>query len=66
MSAADPVRDVDYVVLPHSEQNRVELAELDPGKTRHGFTGVLTAFADEVAGSAAGHAEASTTVSHRQ
>lgn len=56
--------EVDYVLLPQAERS-VELAELDPVQTQGGLRGVLTAFADEVVGSAAGHAEASTGTSHR-
>jgi len=64
MHAADPAQEVDYVVLPTTE-DRAVLAEIDPVQTPHGFTGVVTAFADQVVGSAGGHAEASTGTSHR-
>jgi len=57
-------KEVDYVVLPRSGQS-VDLAQLDPARSSTGLRGVLTAFADQVVGSAGGHAEASTGASHR-
>ncbi len=65
MQAADPLKQVDYIVLSPSARDRVTLAELDPVASRHGVSGVLTALAEEVVGSTRNHAEASTGVSHR-
>jgi len=62
---ADPIREVDYVVLPHSDQQQAQLAKLDPASTPKGLAGVMAALADEVVGSAGGRAEASTGESHR-
>jgi len=63
---ADPIREVDYVVLPHSDQPQAQLAEIDPAKAPKGLAGVMATLAHEVVGSAGGQAEASTGVSHRE
>ena len=63
---ADPINEVDYVVLPRSDQQQAQVAELDPVHASKGFTGVMAGLADEVVGSAGGRAEASTGESHRE
>jgi len=62
---ADPIREVDYVVLPHSDQEQARVAELNPAQSPKGLAGVMAAFADQMVGSAGGRAEASTGRSHR-
>ncbi len=62
---ADPIHEVDYVFLPHSDQEQGQVAELDPAQSPQGFAGVMASLADQVVGSAGGRAEASTGGSHR-
>jgi hypothetical protein len=63
---ADPVQEVDYVVLPYSEQEAgVQLATRGPAQASGGLATVLAELATEVADSARGRAEASTVKGHR-
>lgn len=63
---ADPIKEVDYILLPHSDQQQAQMAELDPARAPRGFRRVMAELADELVGSAGGRAEASTGESHRK
>jgi len=67
LTPADPVREVDYVLLPYSVTgDRMQLAAADPTEESAGLTAVLAEFAAGVATSAGGRAEASTGEGHRR
>ena len=55
---ANPVQDVDYVVVSPSTQNQVQFAEADPAQSQKGLAGVITAVTSEMASGVEGRAEA--------
>lgn len=59
LQSADPVREVDYVVLPPWE-GAMELAAGDPIREQGGLAALLAELANGVVGSGRGEAEAST------
>jgi len=63
---ADPVREVDYVVLPSfASEAEIKVAEGNGGQGQRGVAAVLAGLASGVVDSAGGCAEASTGQGHR-
>lgn len=63
---ADPVQEVDYVLLPHSEpESGTQVAAAGAAQEPGGLAAVLAELATEVVSSARGRAEASTAQGHR-
>ena len=63
---ADPVREVDYVLLPGSSRGEdTVLAASDPAQVSDGLPAALVQLATEVMTSVGGRAEASTAQGHR-
>ena len=66
LTPADPSREVDYVLLPHSAPgDPAQLAAADPTEESAGLAAALAQFAAGVVTSAGGRAEASTDKGHR-
>jgi len=66
LQLADPVREVDYVLLPSpSPESAVQVAGEGTNADQRGLGVLLAGMAHEMVGSAGGRAEASTLEGHR-